>query len=132
MSELPVELFPKIVSSLATPTHPLQVGHSVRVLNALRDLCLVNQYMRRLAIPHLHSTIVIHTEYQVKALLRTYNSSISLCSLTTSLALHYFPECMEVIHSLLYLLGPYLRRLTMFGITATDLGSYEFLARDAL
>jgi hypothetical protein len=131
MPMLPVELFPDIISTLVTPVHPLQVGHSVSVLNALRCLCLVNQFMRYLSIPHLHSTIVIYTEHQLQALLRTYNSSIVLCSLTTSLAVHYFPDCTEVIHSLFYLLGPYLRRLTTFGITALDLGA-SCLVRDAL
>jgi hypothetical protein len=131
MSRLPVELFPEIFSALVTPAHPLQVGHAASVLSTLRVLCLVNQFIRRLSIPHLHSSIVIYTEDQLQALLRTYNSSIALCSHTDSLAVHYFPDNINVIHNLFYLLGPYLRRLTMFGITAVDLGS-SLLVRDAL
>ena len=131
MSSLPVELFPEIISTLATPAHPLQIGHEVSVLSTLRRLCLVNHFIRRLSIPCLYSSVVLYTENQLQLLLRTYNSSTALCSHTKSLAVHSFPDNIKVIHFLFYLLGPYLRRLTMFGITAADLGSSS-LVRDAL
>jgi len=128
---VPVELYPIIISILVTPSHPLQVGHTVDTINALRELCLVNHFMCHLSTPHLYSSITIYTHDQHQALLRTYSSRIMLCSFIESLAVHSFPDYIEEIHSLFYLLGPYLRRLSLLGITAIDLGS-SVLVRDAL
>jgi len=131
MPQLPVELFPKIISTLVTPAHPFQIGHTTSVISTLRHLSLVNHFLRSLSTPHLYSSITIYTEDQLQALLQTYDSSIGLCNHTHSLAIHYFPYNVEVIHCLFYLLGPYLTHLAMFGIQAVDLGS-SVLVRDAL
>lgn len=107
---LPIELVQEIVAVLATPDHYLQYGHKRDILHALRQLCLTNHILFDITVPHLYSSIVISTHFELQAFLHT---SPALRRRSQSLWLRYFPQMFPLIADLLHDIGPHLRRLAL-------------------
>lgn len=131
-SHLPVELIEEIIEALVVPkASVLQYGTPSTILvDTFRQLCLVNRFMHHISTPLLYSTIAIRNTRQHNALIYTLHRHHSWGDFTRDLWLE-LPGATELLHNLLYLLGPGLRRLAITDITARRLSNMRYVA-DAL
>lgn len=113
---LPAELIQDIIQSLVAPAKCLQYGHAKDVVQALRQLCLVNRFIYGTCVSRLYSSVELTNQYQLTKFITTLKSSSAICRHTHSLFLDSFfvrysqiPEYGE----LLSLLSPHLRRLAL-------------------
>jgi hypothetical protein len=131
-NHLPVEIIEEIIAELGAPTPSvLQYGTpSTIIVDTLRQLCLVNHFMHNISMPLLYSTIAIRNRHQHDALIYALHHNFSLGSYARDLWLE-LPGSPELIHNLLYLLGPNLCRLAISGATVKRLAALHHVS-DAL